>query len=161
LEKRNAHFVDEISSSLTIPASAFGLSYVRAYYGETSSICGIPIDAAIGLLLKGFAALLGLSSNKGARTAAKVAHDVANGAIASWAAATGAELGMKKRMEKPLLAPLTNIGAKELPPRSSRPLTHEDLAAIQAAMALNTQPAMPQQLPVPAPLSAPAPPRSG
>ena len=48
LEERNAHFVEAISSSLTVPTSAFGLSYVRAYYGENSSIFGIPIDAAVG-----------------------------------------------------------------------------------------------------------------
>lgn len=45
LEEQNAHFVEAISSTLTVPASAFGMSYVRAYYSETASISGIPIDA--------------------------------------------------------------------------------------------------------------------
>ena len=157
LEERNEHLVGEILSSLIVPTSAFGLSYARAYFGENASIFGIPIDAMVGMLLKGFAALLGFSSDKEAQSAAKVAHDVANGAIASWSANAGATLGLKKRMEKPVPAPQPNTGATEMPPHSSRPMTHEDLAAIKAAMALNTQPAMPQQLPAPASLPAPVP----
>lgn len=184
LEEQNAHLLDTIVSSLIVPASAYGLSFARAYYGERASILGIPIDAAVGLFLKGLAALLGFFSDKGAQVAAKVAHDVANGAIASWSAAAGAELGLKKRMEKPVPLPLPNTGAAELPPvssralthedlaaitgavplpntraaeippRSSRALTHEDLAAITGTMALNTQPAPP---PVAAPPPMPMP----
>lgn len=131
LEERNAHFAEAISSSLTVPASAFGMSYVRAYYGETASVFGIPIDAAVGLLLHGLAACFGFSSNKGAQTAAKVAHDVANGALGSWTAAIGAELGLKKRLEKAIPVPQPNTGAEEMPQRASRPLTREDLAAIK------------------------------
>lgn len=157
LEKRNAHLAAEICSGLIVPASAFGLSYVRAYYGERASILGIPIDSAVGLFLHGLAACFGFSLNKTARTAAKIAHDVANGAFASWASATGAELGLKKRMERPLPAPQPNTGAREIPPRPSRPMTHEDLAAITAAIASNGQPAMPEPQPVHAPLPAPTP----
>lgn len=156
LEECNEHLVGEILSSLLVPTSAFGLSYARAYFGENASIFGIPIDAMVGMLLKGFAALLGFSSDKGAQSAAKVAHDVANGAIASWSAAAGTALGIKKRMEKPVPAPQPNTGATEMPLHSSRPMTHEDLAAIKASMVVNTQQAMPQQLPGPAPLPAPA-----
>lgn len=158
LEERNEHLVGEILSSLIVPTSAFGLSYARAYFGDSSSILGISIDAAVGMLLKGLATLLGFSSDKGAQVAAKVAHDVANGAFASWSATAGAALGMKKRMEKPVPAPQPNAGAAELPPLSSRALTHEDLAAITASMALNAQPAMPQPptAPVPAPVPATA-----
>jgi hypothetical protein len=140
LGEQNAQLVGTICSSVVVPASAFGLSYARAYYGERASILGIPIDAAVGMLLKGFAALLGFFSDKGAQVAAKLAHDVANGALASWSAAEGAELGLKKRMEKPVPVPLPNTGAAEMPPRSSRALTHEDLAAITTAMAVQTAP---------------------
>ena len=142
LEERNEHLVDAIRSSLIVPASAFGMSYVRAYYGERSSIFGIPIDAMVGMLLKGFAALLGFSSDKGAQTTAKVAHDIANGAIASWSAAAGAALGMKKRMEKPVPAPQPNSGATKVRPGSATAVTHEDLAAIKASTALHNPPAM-------------------
>ncbi len=142
LEERNEHLVGEILSSLIVPTSAFGLSYARAYFGESSSIFGIPIDAAVGMFLKGLATLLGFSSVKEAQVAAKVAHDVANGALASWSASAGAALGMKKRMEKPVPAPQPNTGAAEMPPVSSTALTHEDLAATAAATALHTQPAM-------------------
>lgn len=157
LEESNEHLLDALRSSVLVPASAYGLSYARAYYGERASILGIPIDAAIGILLKGIAALLGFFSDKGAQVAAKVAHDVANGAFASWGAAAGAELGLKKRMEKPVPVPLPNTGATETPPLSSRAMTHEDLAAIKAGMALNTQPAMAGPPPTPAPWYTPAP----
>ncbi len=158
LEERNEHLVGAILSSLIVPTSAFGLSYARAYFGESSSIFGIPIDAAVGMLLKGLATLLGFSSDEEAQTVAKFAHDVSNGALASWSANAGAALGTKKRMEKPVPAPQPNTGAQEMPPGSSTALTHEDLAAITASMALNTQPAMtqPPSAPVPAPVPATA-----
>jgi hypothetical protein len=149
LEQRNEHLVGEILSSLIVPTSAFGLSYARAYFGESSSIFGIPIDAAVGMLFKGLATLLGFSSVKEAQVAAKVAHDVANGALASWSATAGAALGMKKRMEKPVPAPQPNTGAQEMPPVSSTAVTREDLAAIAVATALHTQPAMPGPVPPP------------
>lgn len=151
LEEQNAYLGDTIRSSLVVPTSAFATSYVRAYYGdEASSICGIPIDAAVGLLLKGFAALLGLSSNKEAQTAAKVAHDVATGALASWPTSLGAEFGAKKRAEKPVPVPLPNMGAEKRLPISSRALTHEDLAAIEAAMGLPPPAHSPVRSPIPA-----------
>lgn len=156
LEEQNAYLVDTVSSSLLVPSSAFVMSFARAYYGETASVFGLPIDAAVGLLLKGFAALLGFAPNKGAQTAAKIAHDVANGALASWTAARGAELGLKKRMEKPVPLPPPNAGAENTPKRAPEPATHKDLEAINAAMALQTQPAMPEQPLVPAPLPTPA-----
>lgn len=142
LEERNEHLVGEILSSLIVPTSAFGLSYARAYFGEGASIFGIPIDAAVGMLLKGLATLLGFSSNEEAQTVAKFAHDVSNGALASWSANAGAALGMKKRLEKPVPAPQPNTGAAEMPPASSTAVTHEHLAAITQSTALHTQPAM-------------------
>jgi len=101
---------------------------------------------------------LGFSSEKEAQVAAKVAHDVANGALASWSANAGAALGTKKRMDKPLPAPQPNTGAEQMPRHSSRMLTHEDLAAISAAMATNTQPTMPAPAPYPVPSPEPVPP---
>jgi hypothetical protein len=157
LEERNEHLVDAIRSSLLVPTSAFAMSYARAYYGESSSIFGIPIDAMVGMLLKGFAALLGFSSDKGAQVAAKVAHDVANGALASWSSAMGAELGLKKRLEKPVPTPQPNTGAAKVPSLSSRALTHEDLAAITGAMAVQAN--VPAQVPQPA--MPPRPPLNG
>ncbi len=150
LEQRNEHLVDAILSSLIVPTSAFGLSYARAYFGESSSILGISIDAAVGMLLKGLATLLGFSSDKGAQVAAKVAHDVANGALASWSATAGAALGAKKRMEKPVPAPQPNGGTAEMPSPPSTAVTHEDLAPITTTTALNPQPAMPGPVPSPA-----------
>jgi len=132
----NGHPFGGIRSSLIVPTSAFGLSYARAYFGESSSIFGIPIDAAVGMLLKGLATLLGFSSDNEAQGAAKVAHDVANGALASWSANAGTALGTKKRMEKPVPAPQPNTGAAEMPPVSSTAVTHEDVAAIKAAAAM-------------------------
>lgn len=160
LEERNAHLVEAISSSLTVPAAAFGMGYLRGYYGEKATILGISIDAGIGLFLHGLAACFGISLNKGVQTAAKLFHDLANGAFACWAAAMGAELGLKKRMEEPAPLPASqpNTGAEELPKRAPRPMTHEELAAIKAPMALNTEPAMQQPPPVSAPLTAPWPP---
>ena len=146
LDERNAHLGDAIRSSLVVPTSAFGMGYLRGYYGEKASIFGIPIDAAVSLLLKGVAALFGFSSNKAAQTAAKVFHDVANGAFASWTTSLGAEFGAKKRMEKPIPAPLPNTGAEEMPKFGPGPLTHADLAAIKAPMSLHTQPAMPEPM---------------
>lgn len=145
LERRNTHFVEQISSSLIVPASAFATSYARAYYGdEASSICGVPIDAAAGLLLKALATLLGFSTDKGPQTAAKFLHDFANGALASWTTKLGADFGAKKRMEKPLPAPRPHTGAEGTPERAPAPITHEEFAAMTAATVLNTKPAMPE-----------------
>lgn len=145
LERRNAHFVEQISSSLIVPASAFATSYARAYYGdEASSICGVPIDAAAGLLLKALATLLGFSSDKGPQTAAKFLHDFANGALASWTTKLGADFGAKKRMEKPLPAPRPHTGAEGTPERAPGPIPHEEFAAITAATGLNKKSTMPE-----------------
>ncbi len=157
LERQNAHFLGQISSSLTVPTSAFGLSYARAYYGERASVFGMPIDAAVGLLLHGLAACFGISLDKGSQTAAKFLHDIANGALASWTASLGAELGAKKRLERPALPP-PNTGAEETPVHAPRPMTHEELAEAVAAMRSMAKPAMPERLPAPMPPPAPLPP---
>ncbi|HRI72787.1 MAG TPA: hypothetical protein PK156_51475, partial [Polyangium sp.] len=120
LKAQNEDTLQEICTSLTVPASAFGMSYVRAYLGEKASIAGIAIDAGVGLILKVIAACFGLSTSKGGQRVGKFFQDIANGALASWTAALGAELGAKRRIETPA--------------HTSGPMTHEDLAAITAAM---------------------------
>ncbi len=120
LKAQNEDTLQEICTSLTVPASAFGMSYVRAYYGEKASIAGIAIDAGVGLILKVVAACFGLSTSKGGQRVGKFFQDIANGALASWTAALGAELGAKRRIETPA--------------HTSGPMTHEDLAVITAAM---------------------------
>ena len=152
LEGQRAYLRDNIRSSMVVPAAAGATSSARAYYGdEAFSICGISLDAALGVLLKVGAALLGFSSNEEAQTAAMFLHDIGNGALASWTTKLGAELGVKKRMEKLLPAPQPNTGAGEMPKFGPGPLTHEDLAAIERAMALKAKRAMPQLPSVPAP----------
>jgi len=141
---------------LTIPASAFGMSYLRAYYGETTAICGIPIDATVGLLFGGLAALFGFSASKGAQTAATFLRDIANGALASWTASFGADFGAKKRLERPVPTPQPNTGVEETPERAPRPITPEELAAIRAATGLKAKPAMAERPRAP-PVHAPPP----
>ncbi len=159
LKAQNADTLQEICTSLTVPASAFGMSYARAYFGEKASIAGIAIDVGVGLILKLVAGCFGLSASKGGQRVGKFFHDIANGAFASWTAALGAEFGAKRRIETPMPAPQPTVNAvglsQETPMRKSGPMTQEDLAAIKEAMTLNTQPAMP--VPITAPLPAPAP----
>lgn len=97
LEEMNGRIMQNILASLEIGATAFGMGFLRGYYGEKAAILGLPIDAATGLLLHGVAYGLGFAGGKIARFAAQNIHNVANGALATWAAATGAELGLKKR----------------------------------------------------------------
>ena len=98
LEELNGRIVQNILASVEIGATAFGMGFLRGYYGEKAAILGLPIDAATGLLLHGVAYGLGFAGGKVARFAASNLHNVANGALATWAAATGAELGLKKRV---------------------------------------------------------------
>lgn len=136
LEARNADTLQEVCTSLIVPTSAFSLSYARAYFGERAAIAGIPIDAGIGLILKGIAALFGLSVSKGGQRVGKFFHDIANGALASWTSGLGAEFGAKKRLETPMPAPAPqpNVGSTHAMPKAAPgPMTFEDLAAITAA----------------------------
>ena len=158
LKTQNADTLQEICSSLVVPMSAFGMSYVRAYFGERASIGGISIDAGVGLILKVVAACFGVSVNKGAQRVGQFFHDIANGALASWTAALGAEFGAKRRLEKPVSAPPPQpvMGAPETVNRAAQPMTHEDLATIKTTIALKSQPATPQPSSVaPAPLPLP------
>lgn len=127
LKAQNEDMLQEICTSLIVPASAFGMSYARAYFGEKASFVGIAIDSIVGLLMHAVGACFGLSESKGGQRVGKFFQDIANGALASWTAALGAEYGAKKRLETPVRAP--------------GPMTHEDLAAITAAMSTPTNPA--------------------
>ncbi len=63
--------LQEICTSLTVPASAFGMSYARGYFGERASILGIPIDACLGLVMKIVGACFGLPASKGGQRVGK------------------------------------------------------------------------------------------
>lgn len=176
LEDRNRRVASEMCTSLTVTGSAFGMGFLREYLDEDAKILGVPVDAGVGLLLHGFAALLGLSFGKTAKKVAKVLHDVAHGALASWANALGAELGVKKRKtkrarKKTAPQPITQLdtGADAPQERAPRPMTHEELAALKVGLAGWPQPPVaspastpapsipqPAMAPVPAPQTAPA-----
>lgn len=144
LKAQNEDTLQEICTSLIVPASAFGMSYARECLGEKASIAGIRIDAGIGLIMKLVAACFGLSASKGGHRVGKFFHDIANGAFASWTAALGAEYGAKKRLEEPVPALQSTAGAVVFAHRTpipmSGPMTHEDLAAITAAMSTPATP---------------------
>lgn len=119
LEELNGRIVQNILASLEIGATAFGMGFLRGYYGEKAAILGLPIDAATGLLLHGVAYGLGFAGGKVARFAAQNIHNVANGALATWAAATGAELGLKKRLpgdapQEPVQPPAPPVSSGEV-----------------------------------------------
>lgn len=130
LAEQNENALQEICSSLLVPGAAFGMSYARGYFGEKASVWGIPIDACVGLFLQGLAACLGLGENKGAQRLGKFFRDIANGSLASWAAALGANYGSKKRLEKPAPASIPQIGAEK---RASGPMTLEQLVTMTGA----------------------------
>lgn len=136
LKTQNADTLQEICTSLIVPASAFGTSYARAYFGERASIGGISIDSCVGLLMHAVGALFDLSASKGGKRVGKLFHDIANGAFASWTARLGAEYGAKKCLETPvpLPAPQPNVGSTHAMPKpTSGPMTFEELAAITGA----------------------------
>ncbi len=156
LKTQNADTLQEICTSMVVPASAFGMSYARAYFGERASIAGIAIDAGVGLILKLVAGCFGLSVSKGGQRVGKFFHDVANGALASWTAALGAEHGAKKRLE--MTVQQLTVGAVGLSPGTLRmpgPMTHEELAAITTATSMPNAGAVESVPPTPTPISAP------
>lgn len=136
LKTQNADTLQEICTSLIVPASAFGMSYAQAYFGDRASIGSISIDSCVGLLMHAVGALFDLSASKGGQRVGKFFHDIANGAFASWTARLGAEYGAKKRLETPvpLPAPQPNVGSTHAMPKpTSGPMTFEELAAITGA----------------------------
>jgi len=136
LKTQNADTLQEICTSLIVPASAFGMSYAQAYFGERASIGGISIDSCVGLLMHAVGALFDLSASKGGERVGKFFHDIATGAFASWTARLGTEYGAKKRLETPvpLPAPQPSVGSTHAMPKpTSGPMTFEELAAITGA----------------------------
>lgn len=136
LKTQNADTLQEICTSLIVPASAFGMSYAQAYFGERASIGGISIDSCVGLLMHAVGALFDLSASKGGQRVGKLFHDIANGAFASWTARLGTEYGAKKRLETPLPLPppQPSVGSTHAMPKpTSGPMTFEELAAITGA----------------------------
>lgn len=86
-----------VLATVEVVGMAFGMGYLRGYYGEKAAIMGLPVDAATGLLLHGVAYGLGIAGGKTAHFVAFNLHNLANGALATWASATGAQMGLKKR----------------------------------------------------------------
>lgn len=155
LKTQNADTLQELCTSLIVPASAFGISYAQAYFGERASIGGISIDSCVGLLMHAVGALFDLSASKGGQRVGKFFHDIANGAFASWTARLGAEYGAKKRLETPVLgpAPQPNVGLTHAMPKpTSGPMTFEELAAITGA---RQEPPVPVTQEAPKPASSP------
>lgn len=85
-----------VLATAEVVGAAFSMGFLRGYYGEKAAILGLPIDAASGLLLHGVAYGLGFAGGRTAKFVAENLHNLANGALATWAAASGAQLGMKK-----------------------------------------------------------------
>lgn len=85
-----------VLATAEVVGAAFTMGFLRGYYGEKASILGVPIDAATGLLLHGVAYGLGFAGGRTAKFVSENFHNLANGALATWAAASGAQLGMKK-----------------------------------------------------------------
>jgi hypothetical protein len=85
-----------VLATAEVVGAAFGMGFVRGYYGEKAVIFGLPIDAASGLLLHGIAYGLGFTGGKTAHFVAANLHNLANGSLATWAASAGAQLGFKK-----------------------------------------------------------------
>jgi hypothetical protein len=137
LEELNGRIVQNILATMEIGTTAFGMGFLRGYYGEKAAILGLPIDAATGLLLHGVAYGLGFAGGKVARFAAQNIHNVANGALATWAAATGAELGLKKR---PPVDPQSQ--QEPLPP--SVPVSAGEVMAGALPQVVSAQPPQPQ-----------------
>lgn len=90
-------FAAHVLATAEIVGAAFGMGFMRGYYGEKAVILGLPIDAAAGLLLHGVAYGLGFAGGRTAKFVAANFHNLANGALATWSAAAGAQLGYKKK----------------------------------------------------------------
>jgi hypothetical protein len=88
-----------VLATAEVVGMAFGMGFLRGYYGEKAAILGLPIDAATGLLLHGIGYGLGFAGGRTARFVAANLHNLANGSLATWASASGAQLGFKKRDE--------------------------------------------------------------
>ncbi len=156
-----------VLATVEVVGMAFGMGYIRGYYGEKAAIMGLPVDAATGLLLHGVAYGLGFAGGKVAGFVAFNLHNLANGALATWASATGAEMGLKKRQGPQPQPQPQEVPAPPAPPQPlaagdqmaqmawnswGKPMSAGDQVAFGAApqlppaqMAWNPWGAMPQQ----------------
>ncbi len=112
-----------VLATVEVVGMAFGMGYIRGYYGERAAIMGLPVDAATGLLLHGVAYGLGFAGGKVAGFVAFNLHNLANGALATWASATGAEMGIKKRQGVGEDQPLPQPQQLPAPPAPPQPLS--------------------------------------
>lgn len=105
-----------VLATAEVVGMAFGMGFLRGYYGEKATIMGLPVDAATGLVLHGVAYGLGFAGGAVAHFVAANLHNLANGALATWAAASGAAIGKHKREEAAPPSP-----APEQPPGIPQP----------------------------------------
>lgn len=85
-------------AALEISASAFGFGYARGYWaqpGQDVEIMGIPIDLAGGMIGHAFALFGGLGRYK------DDAHNIANGALASYVTTMGLKMGVDQAQKHP------------------------------------------------------------
>lgn len=107
-----------VLATVEVVGMAFGMGYIRGYYGEKAAIMGLPVDAATGLLLHGVAYGLGFAGGKVAGFVAFNLHNLANGALATWASATGAEMGLKKRQGPQPMPQPQDVPVPPAPPQA-------------------------------------------
>lgn len=101
IEERAEKFAAGVLATFEVTGMAFSMGFLRGYYGPKAVVWEIPIDAGTALLLHGVAFGLGFTGGRFAQMAATNLHNLANGAMACWAASIGAEYGLKKRPEEP------------------------------------------------------------
>lgn len=120
-------FAANVLATAEVVGAAFGMGYARGYFGEKAVILGMPIDAATGLLLHGVAYGLGFAGGRTAKFVAANLHNLANGSLATWAASSGAALGIKKLEEVQ-----QNTQQQPVPPAPPKTVTAGDMWAFGA-----------------------------
>jgi hypothetical protein len=134
-----------VLATVEVVGMAFGMGYLRGYYGEKAAIMGLPVDAATGLLLHGVAYGLGIAGGKVAHFVAFNLHNLANGALATWASATGAQMGLKKRQGVGEDQPLPQPQQLPAPPAPPQPVQGGDQGAWNAWGVGAANPQLPPQ----------------
>lgn len=117
-----------VLATAEVVGAAFGMGFLRGYYGEKAAILGLPIDAAAGLLLHGIGYGLGFAGGRTARFVAANLHNLANGSLATWGAAAGAQLGLKKREATQAEQQPQQLPVPPAPPQAASAGTPESMA---------------------------------